>query len=557
MDGARNRSRGSLAQVKEFTIGRIRRTEDIMLAVLLGLLLVAPPAVEVEVDTALVCPAEFRAAMQPWIEYRTGQGHRIGTIDAEGTAEQVAARVHELARRSPVRFVVLVGDAEPNSRAVAAAAARCVPTHVAKAKVNVHWGSEPTLATDAPYADFNSDGAPDAAIGRLTADTAEELTAIIRKTIDYERSADFGRWRRQINCVAGVGGFGVVADAVLESSARYFLTQNVPPAYRVSMTYGSWRSPYCPDPRQFRETVIDGLNDGSWFWVYIGHGQPFGLDRARMPDRQYPIFDNADAARLASRHGSTIAVFLSCYVGAFDASDCLGEELLRRPGGPVAVLAGSRVAMPYAMSVMASGLMEEVFAGRCPTLGEAVWRAKRRLLEPAKGDDEQRKMLDSIAATLSPSRELLADERAEHVLLFNILGDPLLRLRHPQPLEVSAPAKAMAGDTLTVSGLAPFDGQATVDLCVRRGRLATRLPVRRAYPLDTAELGGYQEAYLRANDTRLASVSVPVVQGRFQAQLRVPLETTGECQVDAFVEGAAACALGSTAITLERRPSAD
>ena len=118
-----------------------------MFILLLGSMLAAATPV----DTVVVCPAEFRPALKPWVEYRTAQGHAIAFVDPTGTAEAIAERVRQQAKTPGVRFVVLVGDAEPHANAPAAARARCVPTHVAKAKVNIHWGSEPTLITDNAY----------------------------------------------------------------------------------------------------------------------------------------------------------------------------------------------------------------------------------------------------------------------------------------------------------------------------------------------------------------------------------------------------------------------
>ena len=39
-----------------------------------------------------------------------------------------------------------------------------------------------------------------------------------------------------------------------------------------------------------------------------------------------------------------------------------------------------------------------------------------------------RLMLDGVASIISPSREMLEEERREHLHLFNLLGDPMLRL---------------------------------------------------------------------------------------------------------------------------------
>jgi hypothetical protein len=453
-----------------------------------------------------------------------------------------------------LRFVVLVGDAEPAMYTDPALRARCVPPHYAKAKVNVLWHSPPHIATDNWYADLDDDGSPDVAVGRLTADSPAELRQIVAKTLAYERSADVGPWRRQLNFVAGIGGFGALADAAIESAARYFLTQNIPAAYRVSMTYGSWRSPYCPDPRSFQEATLERLNEGALFWVYIGHGQHLSVDRLRVPDAEYPIFESADVPKLACGHAAPIAVFLACYTGAIDAADdCLAEQMLRQPGGPVAILAGSRVTMPYGLSVMAIGLLDEVFNKRCGTIGEAVLHAKQRMLkEPAAGD-RQRTMLDTIAGAISPAPKLLAEERAEHLLMFNLIGDPLLRIRYPKPIELDVPATAAAGKPLKLTGTCAVDGRGMVELVVERGRLTFRPPPRSAYPKTAAGFAEFQETYRKTNDQRLVSVPVHVAGGRFEAQLDVPAEAAGSCHVCVFVEGDRDFALGSADVKIERK----
>lgn len=89
-----------------------------------------------------------------------------------GEAEPVAIHGAEgSARREPRASVVLLGDATPNPSDGTVAKLHatdhfCVPTHLAKAQVNIVFGSEP-IATDNWYADFDDDGVPEAAVGRL------------------------------------------------------------------------------------------------------------------------------------------------------------------------------------------------------------------------------------------------------------------------------------------------------------------------------------------------------------------------------------------------------
>lgn len=513
---------------------------------LLALLLLA--ASPQAADTAVVCPAEFRAALNPWLEYRGLQGHRIAVISNLPSAEEIRAELRRVAEGGRLRYVLLVGDADPAAKANAALRRRTVPTHHAQAVVNVKFGSEPEIASDNFYADLDDDRVPDVAVGRLTADSAAELTRIVDRILAYERSRDFGSWRRQIHFVAGLGGFGALADSVLEAAAKSLITQGVPPAYCTSMTYGSWQSPYCPDPRDFRRVAVDRLNEGSLFWVYIGHGQQRSLDQIYVPGGAFPIFSTADAGRLACRHGAPIACFLSCYTGAFDQPrDCLAEEMLRSPGGPVGILCGSRVTMPYAMAVMGTELLHEYFVGQPETLGDAILSAKQRTVK-AKGGG-QRIVLDAIAGMLSGTKADLAAERAEHLDLFNLIGDPLLRLPRAEAVNVKAPRLATAGDELEISGSSPIEGTCVVELVVRRDRLTFEPPARDR--LDQATLAAYGEIYQRANEPRLASVRATLDDGSFATKIKVPDDARGPCHVRVFVEGLESCAAGAADIRIE------
>ena len=117
--------------------------------------------------------------------------------------------------------------------------------------------------------------------------------------------------------------------------------------------------------------------------MYIGHGHRYTLDRVNVPGGQHHILDIRDMEKLRVRSGPAIAVMLACYTGAFDSErDCLAEEMVRAPGGPVAALAGSRVTMPYAMAVLGNGLLEQHFVEQRGTLGEIVLHAKRGLVTP-------------------------------------------------------------------------------------------------------------------------------------------------------------------------------
>ena len=105
------------------------------------------------------------------------------------------------------------------------------------------WGSEKTFCTDNWYADVDDDEVPDLSVGRISADSPQQLAGIVAKILAYEQSQGMGLWRRRINLIAGIGGFGAITDAVLEMAAKKLITDGIPSAYRTTMTQASLRLP--------------------------------------------------------------------------------------------------------------------------------------------------------------------------------------------------------------------------------------------------------------------------------------------------------------------------
>ncbi len=507
---------------------------------------IAPPAA----DVALVCPPALLGAIDPWVKYRQAQGHIVALVRGEAEPVAIRAALKVLHAANPKLSVVLLGDATPNPSDGTVAKLHatdhfCVPTHLAKAQVNIVFGSEPEIATDNWYADFDDDGVPEAAVGRLPVDSADELRAITERIIRYERSSNLSAWRRRINLVAGIGGFGAVADTAIEAAAKTLLTRHLPPSYETTLTQAGWQSPYCPGPPQFRNTVIRRFNEGCLLWVYIGHGWRDEVDRLNAPDGQYSILSTRDVPTLQADAHPPLAVFLSCYSGAFDGpQDCLAETMLRKEGGPIGVLCGSRVTMPYAMSILGQELMTSFFQDRATTIGQAMRDAKRALaLKPRTSEQDQQ--FDALAKALMPMAADLKAQRDEHLHLFNLLGDPLLRLPQPEAVEVTAPAEVRAGEEFVMTTTSPIAGRATIEFVVRRDRLKTPPADRTTYDITAFGMQNYAEAYAEANDTRLAGETVEISAGRLERRILVPTRIKGDCHVRVYVEGAKAYAMGS------------
>jgi hypothetical protein len=483
-------------------------------------------------DTLVLCPGTFRSALQPWVDYRQRQGHQILVIAPAKTAYAIHQQIKQLARLHPLRHLVIVGDAVAGKGGDPGAV---IPADYQIAMVNVQFGAEPDIATDNTYADLDGDGLLDLTLGRIPVDTSQQLREFVQKVIAYETSTDHDLWRRRINLVAGVGNFDPLIDKMIENTSRRMITDLVPASYETSMTMTNWQSAYCPNPLQFSETVVRRLNEGCLFWVYIGHGWRDRVAPMQVGRHKFPVLDTRSAAQAHSAHGSPIAILLACYTGAFDQpDDCLAEVLVCQGNGPVACLCGSRMTMPYGMATLSYEIMHEYFQQDHQTLGEVILAAKRNLARN-RIENDYRQMIESMGQAFSPNPQWLPLERHEHLLMFHLLGDPLLRVPRPGTLDLQA--ELAEPRLVEVTGNAPEPGRLIVEVCYQRDRLRFRHDRRKSFETDPKELAAFEETYRRSNDLVCVAEVVQVPAGDFRVELAVPSDASGDCHVRGFLAG--------------------
>ena len=434
----------------------------------------APTSIAAETKnrpTALVvCPTAFRDTLAEWTKYRLEQGIEVRVVESASRADEVMAAIRSAARASD-RFLLLVGDApvigasaDPN---------RQVPMHYVATTVTAKFGSTPTMATDYPYSDLDADGQPDVAVGRLPVDTPEQLRDMIRRIKAYESSEDFSLWRERVQLVGGVGGFGMLADTAIESVTRMMVTASLPTSVRTSVAYGSPGHPFYPKKR-FTDSVAERYTQGCRFWVYAGHGMVDRLDNVPSGPTGVPVLDGNSISKLkCDPKSAPIAVLLCCFTGAIDAGvDSFAERLLNHECGPIAVIAGNRVTMPYGNASLTLGLIDSIYGQTADSTGPAerlgtAWLDAIQRLESEDATTEQgqlQTMIDAVATLVSPAGTKLADERSEHAALYGLLGDPLLKLHPPAPVKIETKTGFDAGEPIEVVVTSPIDGECVVML---------------------------------------------------------------------------------------------
>ena len=521
-------------------------------------------AVATKIDTLVFCPSPFQNALTPWLEYRHQQGHRIEVLAPPSTAAELKQQIAVVAAKHPLRHLVLIGDAYDQN----ANPKHLVPTEYVLSLATYKLGGEPDIATDNPYADLDADGLPDISVGRIPVDSAAELTQFVQRVITYEtRAASANRtnghsnvdtpWQMRINLIAGVGGFGKLVDQLIEQVAKKVITEMIPAPLQTSMTYGSWSSPYCPNPERFAESAVERFNEGCLFWVYIGHGGRGRLDKIHVPDGSYSILNESNVQQINCRSGNPIAVFLACYSNAFDGDrDCLGEMMLRQPNGPIATIGGSRVTMPGGMGLLSMAMLDEYFDGSAETLGEVILKAKLEIIRGDKEFEDYRELIESMSKTLLPDKKF-ADELTDHVQLMQLLGDPLLRVQRARRIDITAPKSATAGDTIKLSGSIDHEthkgsGPLQIRISYQRDRIKHRFKRRRKFASTPTELAKFQVAYGQARDLVCVQQTAAMVEGKFKAEIKIPDFTHGACVITCTMPSANGVAAGSAKIKIEK-----
>lgn len=313
----------------------------------------------------VIAPHSLRAGADALATYRNGMVAELQDIYDEfsyGIANPYAIRdfIAYAARnwKTPPRFVALLGKG----------------TYDPKDYLGVHTNLFPILLAPTPdglfmsdnrYGDFNDDGVPDVALGRISALTNDDVTQYLNKVKAYESSA-----RRPANqAVLLADTPGAAGDFTADSTAvAQALTGNgiaTTPIYLGNIAVTDARS-----------LLVSTLTTypGAGLFNYVGHG---GTDQ--MSDSNLVSNDNPPGtdvlAQLAQGTRPPVLAAFSCSVG--DGSnpgwDSLVESLLWSfPGGVVAAFAPTAFSDDAQAHVLNMGLVTAMTgAGAKATLGEA------------------------------------------------------------------------------------------------------------------------------------------------------------------------------------------
>jgi peptidase C25-like protein len=452
---------------------------------------------KIEVQYLVVAPPAFADSLDLLLDHRS-RSLKVAVARTDDIAAKYGAGaegVAKLVKRVGPKFLLLAGDADT------------VPTFVCKSSyVSDRFASDPDLATDYLYG---------AVTGRFPADTVEELQSMAARTVEYETTLPAGRWQKRISFVTGEANFGTLIDDVLERQFNSVVTGKIPMAYDIETAYAKPASKYCFYPPKFGANALRMINDGALFFAYVGHGYRDGFDDVRFKDEVYPILEKKHVRDIDVREGLPIMVVIACSTGEFDAStDCIGEMIYKRRRGPVAFIGGSRVTQPYGNGLLGNKLVEQIFARKSPTLGEALWQAKAAVVD--KDDSALRLQADAIASTIQGPGSL-EPMRTDVVRHYNLFGDPALKIRRPaEDIELTPRGFPGPGRTFFVTGQA---GDGPIDVTIECARDKFFHPTNLEGQDLEAQIG---RRYANANNKVIVRSPTSAAEGRFEIEMELP-----------------------------------
>ena len=470
-----------------------------------------------------VTSRDFRPTLAPLIERRQKEGFRVVVLETSdvltaaqltmGDGEPIRARLKELCRQfDGPSYVLLAGiSAGTNSTTVGGAIVPALRGVVAR------MAGQPT---DSGFGLPGTDGAPTVAVGRFPARDADELRAMVQKTLRFEDDSGPAPWRNRLLLLVGNPGGGKLADFYVEQTFDSDLAQ-LDPSWNVRTIFNVSSSRFYLPPPMDHGLALNYLQEGGLFSIYLGHSSLSGMGLISY------FLSRDDWQKLAIPQGA--GPFFTCGCFALESSptgEGYGLVAVRNATGPVAVIGATGESDSAAGQLAAEGLLTRLAKPPFPQRLADYWLAIGAGLARGNMDATTFALLDMTDGT--GGKEPLATMRLEHLEMWALLGDPALRMPViPLDIALDVTGLAAAGKPLTVSGLLPkrLEG-APVRIALERPLNSPPCNLE-SFPTVTTENRAFRADLIatnhqRANDFVLVSANAETVGNGFQATLTVP-----------------------------------
>jgi hypothetical protein len=322
-------------------------------------------AAQAGADVVIISQADFISSLSPLRRLRQDQGHTVATVNVQDLYDEFnfgAKSPYALKRflrtanahwSLKPHFVLLVGDATFDPRDyLGVGDDDFVPTYLIDTQLL-------ETASDDWFADFDLDGVPEMAVGRLPVRTASDASMLANRIVNYETSSS-GTWTNQVLLVAG-------ADDAGDPFTSYTSTVQalIPTTQAVTLISQGG------DPNAHSD-LITALNAGQSLVNFAGHGS----NEVWAGE----LLSSSDVAGLTNGSQTPFLISMTCLNGYFQDvyTVSLAKAIMLAPsGGAVAVWASSGLTDSPGQSILNQAMVSGLYGGQSLTIGEAAAAAKK------------------------------------------------------------------------------------------------------------------------------------------------------------------------------------
>lgn len=333
-------------------------------------------------DWIVITPPDpnWVSALQPLVSHRQGQGYRVLVATTEDIYDEFNSGVFDPAAieafldnawatypGAPPEFVLLAGDAHVDYLDNFGSG---IPQFVPAKLVDITGFGE--MPSDNEYAmTAGGDFLPELVVGRLPAQSASELSAMVSKIVGYETSPPVSTLNARSLFIADDddSAFEAILDSFASLMPPHMAQQQI---YMATLGVGFTRI-----------GIRDGFDGGALMATYLGHGGAthWAAECPWASGVVSPCFTD-DPATLASTGNLTFVAALNCINGYFvdlaaagpgHVDYSLAEAMIRQPNrGAIAMWAPAALATVSDYSSIGDWLFRNIFLDREYVLGRAA-----------------------------------------------------------------------------------------------------------------------------------------------------------------------------------------
>ena len=260
-----------------------------------------PDLMAYPVHMIVVAPESYVTALQPWLNWKTQKGFYVNlvtTAQAGGNYNAIRSYVQNLYNTgvnqgATPTFLVLVGD-----------------TGQIPGKTS---GTATQKVTDLYYGSMDNDYFPDMFYSRMSAEDANQVTAIVNKILQYEQyTMSDPSYLNNVTLIAGWDSYwtNYVGKPTIQYAMQYYYNT----AHGFTNVYNWLGQPYT--------NCYASLSSGTGFVNYTAHGSETSWSDPQLTKNQVNALTNTDKYFLAMGN--------CCLSGNYGYSQpCFGEAMLR------------------------------------------------------------------------------------------------------------------------------------------------------------------------------------------------------------------------------------